>query len=144
MLTTRRMMWVGSSLRLYTDNRIARSTSQVTRYASGVFACCESACALALQQQRECRLWAFRSIVLCVLAILRLHMINRHKIAQCEREGITAEKAGVFVELGDGSPLYRYILHSIEVSSRRLTIFLDIHSKRMRCLFAVFVNETYG
>ncbi|PIL23086.1 MFS general substrate transporter [Ganoderma sinense ZZ0214-1] len=40
----------------------------------------------------------------------RLHLINRSKIAQCEREGITAEKSDAFEELGDGSPLYRYTL----------------------------------
>ncbi|KAM5543433.1 hypothetical protein V8D89_002684 [Ganoderma adspersum] len=37
----------------------------------------------------------------------RLHILNRRKIAQCEREGITAEKSEAFAELGDVSPLYR-------------------------------------
>ena len=47
--------------------------------------------------------------------MLRLHVLNRRKIAQCEREGITAEKSEAFAELGDGSPLYRCVLHSIEI-----------------------------
>ncbi|PIL23089.1 MFS general substrate transporter [Ganoderma sinense ZZ0214-1] len=49
-------------------------------------------------------------IVLCAIAMIRLHMLNQGKITQCEREGITAEKSDVFAELGDGSPLYLYTL----------------------------------
>nr|VWP01916.1 Dense granular protein GRA10 [Ganoderma boninense] len=60
-------------------------------------------------------------ITLCGLAIIRLHMLNRSKIAKCEREGITAEKSEAFAELGDGSPLYRYVLHRIDVPQDLLT-----------------------
>nr|VWP01939.1 PKS_ER domain-containing protein [Ganoderma boninense] len=49
-------------------------------------------------------------IVLCALTMLRLHVLNRSKIAACEREGITADKFDVFSELGDSSPLFRYTL----------------------------------
>lgn len=59
--------------------------------------------------------WAECRILLCPLAMLRLHVLNRSKIAQCEREGITAEKSETFAELGDGSPLYRFVPYSIEV-----------------------------
>lgn len=38
--------------------------------------------------------------------------MNRKKIAQCEREGITIDMAGEFVEMGDASPLYRLVLSS--------------------------------
>ncbi|KAM5543430.1 hypothetical protein V8D89_002681 [Ganoderma adspersum] len=65
------------------------------RYLPGHTVCIGSLCVL---------------IVLCALAMVRLHILNRSKIAQCEREGITAEKSEAFVELGDGSPLYRYML----------------------------------
>ncbi|KAI1794360.1 MFS general substrate transporter, partial [Ganoderma leucocontextum] len=64
------------------------------RYLPGHAVCIGSLCVL---------------IVLCALAMIRLHRLNRSKIAQCDHEGITADKAEVFAELGDGSPLYRCV-----------------------------------
>ena len=43
-----------------------------------------------------------------------LHVLNRSKIAQCEREGITADDSEEFAELGDGSPLYRCVQNPFE------------------------------
>ncbi|KAM5543419.1 hypothetical protein V8D89_002670 [Ganoderma adspersum] len=54
--------------------------------------------------------------VLCALAMFWLHALNRSKIAQCEREGITADKSEAFAELGDSSPLYRCVHHFVEGS----------------------------
>ncbi|KAI1794369.1 MFS general substrate transporter [Ganoderma leucocontextum] len=65
------------------------------RYLPGHAACIASLCVL---------------IVLSALSMIRLHKLNRSKIAQCEHEGITADKSEAFAELGDGSPLYRYTL----------------------------------
>ncbi|KAM5539671.1 hypothetical protein V8D89_006780 [Ganoderma adspersum] len=48
--------------------------------------------------------------VLCTIAMLEFTRLNRKKIAQCEREGITMDMAGEFVEMGDASPLYRYTI----------------------------------
>ncbi|PIL23217.1 MFS general substrate transporter [Ganoderma sinense ZZ0214-1] len=65
------------------------------RYLPGHSACIASLCLF---------------IVLCALTMLRLHALNRSKTAQCEREGVTADKSDAFAELGDSSPLYRYTL----------------------------------
>lgn len=47
--------------------------------------------------------------VLCTIAMLEFARLNRKKIAQCEREGITEDMASEFVERGDASPLYRSV-----------------------------------
>ena len=49
------------------------------------------------------------------------HRPNQSRIGQCEREIITAEKAEAFAELGDGSPLYRCVQHSLGVCPSRPT-----------------------
>ncbi|PIL29690.1 MFS general substrate transporter [Ganoderma sinense ZZ0214-1] len=48
--------------------------------------------------------------VMCIVAILTLHTLNKKKIAQCERDGLTLADEDAFTELGDRSPLYRYTL----------------------------------
>ena len=35
--------------------------------------------------------------------------LNKRKREQCEKEGIRFDRAEEFSELGDGSPLYRYV-----------------------------------
>ena len=45
--------------------------------------------------------------MLSVAAMLEFRRLNRKKIAQCERDGITEDMASEFVEMGDASPLYR-------------------------------------
>lgn len=74
-------------------------------------------------------LWALSRILLCMLAVFRLHTLNRKKIAQCELQGITAEKADVFAELGDGSPLYRCVLHPLEIAPvRHSNLYSQVHT----------------
>ena len=58
--------------------------------------------------------WSSCSFLLCALTMFWLHALNRSKITQCEREGITPGKAQAFSELGDGSPLYRYVQYSLD------------------------------
>ncbi|PIL29683.1 MFS general substrate transporter [Ganoderma sinense ZZ0214-1] len=48
--------------------------------------------------------------VMCIVAIVTLHMLNKRKIAQCERDGLTLADEDTFAELGDRSPLYRYTI----------------------------------
>ena len=62
------------------------------------------------------RLGSFGSItnLVCAFTMLWLHALNRSKIAQCQREGITADKSEAFAELGDGSPLYRFVQHPFQ------------------------------
>ena len=36
--------------------------------------------------------------------------LNRKKVKQCAAEDITFSKASSYVEMGDASPLYRYVL----------------------------------
>ena len=52
--------------------------------------------------------------MLCAFTMLWLHALNRSKIAQCQREGITTDKSEAFAELGDGSPLYRFVQHPFQ------------------------------
>ena len=47
--------------------------------------------------------------MLCSVTMFWIHALNRSKIAQCEHEGITIDKSEAYAELGDGSPLYRYV-----------------------------------
>lgn len=49
------------------------------------------------------------SIMLASFAMWEFSRLNRNKIAQCERENITEDKAGEYVDMGDASPLYRCI-----------------------------------
>ncbi|PIL28032.1 MFS general substrate transporter [Ganoderma sinense ZZ0214-1] len=48
--------------------------------------------------------------VMSAVTIVILHMLNKKKIAQCERDGLTLADEDAFAELGDRSPLYRYTL----------------------------------
>ncbi|PIL29687.1 MFS general substrate transporter [Ganoderma sinense ZZ0214-1] len=50
------------------------------------------------------------SYVMSAVAIVTLRMLNKKKIAQCERDGLTLADEDAFAELGDRSPLYRYTL----------------------------------
>nr|VWO95915.1 Transcriptional repressor rco-1 [Ganoderma boninense] len=48
--------------------------------------------------------------VMCAVAIVTLHRLNKRKIAKCERDGLTVADEDAFAELGDRSPLYRYTI----------------------------------
>ncbi|KAM5543421.1 hypothetical protein V8D89_002672 [Ganoderma adspersum] len=48
--------------------------------------------------------------VMVVVAVVTLRALNKRKIAQCEREGLTLADEDTFAELGDRSPLYRYTI----------------------------------
>ena len=52
--------------------------------------------------------------------MLEFARLNRKKIEQCEREGITMDMAGEFVEMGDASPLYRSVFSYLHTASRLL------------------------
>lgn len=41
--------------------------------------------------------------------------INKKKEKQCEREGITADRAEEFKGMGDGSPLFRSVIFVIVI-----------------------------
>lgn len=41
--------------------------------------------------------------------MLEFARLNRRKAEQCAREGITDENASEFVDMGDSSPLYRFV-----------------------------------
>lgn len=41
--------------------------------------------------------------------MLEFARLNRRKAVQCEREGITNENTSEFVDMGDASPLYRFV-----------------------------------
>ncbi|KAI1795256.1 MFS general substrate transporter [Ganoderma leucocontextum] len=56
--------------------------------------------------------------VLSTLAMLEFARLNRKKIAQCEREGITEDMASEFAEMGDASPLYRSVYSPPQIASR--------------------------
>ena len=47
------------------------------------------------------------SYVMVAVAVVTLRTLNKRKIAQCEREGLTLADEDTFAELGDRSPLYR-------------------------------------
>ena len=47
------------------------------------------------------------SYVMVAVAVVTLRALNKRKIAQCEREGLTLADEDAFAELGDRSPLYR-------------------------------------
>ena len=49
-------------------------------------------------------------IVLCSIAMFDFARLNRKKVKQCAAEDITFSKASSYVEMGDASPLYRYVL----------------------------------
>ncbi len=90
-------------------------------------------------------LWALSRILLCMLAVFRLHTLNRRKIAQCEREGITAEKADVFAELGDASPLYRCVLHPLEIAPvRHNNLYSQVHTLKVDWLGVADTSDTLG
>ncbi|PIL23215.1 MFS general substrate transporter [Ganoderma sinense ZZ0214-1] len=48
--------------------------------------------------------------VMCAVAIVTLHRLNKRKIAQCERDGLTVADEDAFADMGDRSPLYRYTI----------------------------------
>ncbi|KAI0632655.1 major facilitator superfamily domain-containing protein [Trametes polyzona] len=50
------------------------------------------------------------SAAICAAAILEFSRLNRRKTVRCAQEGITEEKADEFHDMGDASPLYRYIV----------------------------------
>lgn len=41
--------------------------------------------------------------------MLEFARLNRRKAAQCAREGITDKNTSEFVDMGDASPLYRFV-----------------------------------
>nr|VWP01923.1 N/A [Ganoderma boninense] len=47
------------------------------------------------------------SLSAAAVAMFTLHTLNKRKIAQCEREGLTMNDAERYAEMGDRSPLYR-------------------------------------
>lgn len=48
-------------------------------------------------------------VVICIISMLEFARLNRRKAAQCAREGITGENTSEFVDMGDASPLYRFV-----------------------------------
>ena len=64
--------------------------------------------------------------VLCTIVMLEFARLNRKKIAQCEREGITEDMVDEFVEMGDASPLYRLVVSSLRVPILPLPELLNI------------------
>ena len=41
--------------------------------------------------------------------MFRFSFLNRMKTEQCSRDNITVDNASEFVEMGDASPLYRWV-----------------------------------
>lgn len=52
----------------------------------------------------------FLSIIMSTFAVWDYDRINKKKEKQCEREGITADRAEEFKGMGDGSPLFRSVV----------------------------------
>ncbi|EIW56969.1 MFS general substrate transporter [Trametes versicolor FP-101664 SS1] len=48
-------------------------------------------------------------VVICIVSMLEFARLNRRKVAQCAREGITDKNTSEFVDMGDASPLYRFV-----------------------------------
>ena len=80
--------------------------------------------------------------MLCAFTMLWLHALNKSKIAQCEREGLTTDKSEAFTELGDGSPLYRFVHRPfkgnpacLDISSQIYVVNMCSERRRGRILF---------
>jgi len=54
--------------------------------------------------------WLCLSIIMSTFAVWDYDRINKKKEEQCKREGITADRTEEFRSMGDGSPLFRYII----------------------------------
>lgn len=50
-----------------------------------------------------------KRVVICTISMLEFARLNRRKAERCAREGITDGNASEFVDMGDSSPLYRFV-----------------------------------
>ncbi len=48
-------------------------------------------------------------VVLCAIAMFDFARLNRKKAEQRAAENITEDKASAYVDMGDASPLYRFV-----------------------------------
>ncbi|OJT12251.1 hypothetical protein TRAPUB_11185 [Trametes pubescens] len=48
-------------------------------------------------------------VFICIVSMLEFARLNRRKAVQCARGGITDENTSEFVDMGDASPLYRFV-----------------------------------
>jgi len=50
------------------------------------------------------------AIIFTAILMVEFSRLNKRKAERCAREGITEARAAEFGEMGDASPLFRYIL----------------------------------
>lgn len=74
------------------------------------------------------------SILLASFAMWEFSRLNRNKIAQCERENITEDKAGEYIDMGDASPLYRCIPFLVHHSFRGLMLIAHLQVHDLKCI----------
>ena len=60
------------------------------------------------------------SAVLCIVAMFSFSYQNRKKVEQCAREGVTPDMEERYADMGDASPLYRFVLHLFLIDMGRV------------------------
>jgi hypothetical protein len=67
--------------------------------------------------------------------------INKQKEASCAKEGITSDLKDNFSDMGDDSPLFRYVIYLLDGHSKRFSS--QLHDlKRTKRKVALFVANS--